>query len=87
MSYGQAFPLAAASQAHKQNFGPDLAIHLICRQCKDPVPNIVEQFGSGDLVCADCGLILGDRIVDTRSECKSPVFVLTTKLNVYPQGV
>ena len=29
---------------------------------------IVEEFGSGDLVCGRCGLVLGDRIVDTRSE-------------------
>jgi len=24
-------------------------------------------------VCGDCGTILGDRIVDTRSECESPI--------------
>jgi len=71
MSYGQAFPLVASNQSHKQSFGPDLSVHLICRQCKDPTPNIVEQFGSGDLVCGDCGLVLGDRIVDTRSEWRT----------------
>lgn len=71
MSYAQAFPLASGGQQQKQTYGPDLAVHLICRQCKDPVPNIVEQFGSGDLVCGDCGLILGDRIVDTRSEWRT----------------
>lgn len=34
-------------------------------------PNISEEFSSGDLVCADCGLVLGDRIVDTRSEWRT----------------
>ncbi len=50
--------------------GPDLAVRLICPDCKDPNPKIVEEFESGDLVCGDCGLVLGDRIVDTRSKCK-----------------
>jgi len=29
---------------------------------------LVEEYSSGDLVCGDCGLVLGDRIIDTRSE-------------------
>lgn len=68
----QPFPLAAAAAAAaaKEHFGPDLAVRLICPDCKDPMPNISEEFSSGDLVCKDCGLVLGDRIVDTRSECK-----------------
>lgn len=70
MSFGQAFPLAVGMQNPKQNFGPDLAVRLICPECRDPIPNIVEEFGSGDMVCGSCGLVLGDRIVDTRSECE-----------------
>jgi hypothetical protein len=60
-------------------FGPDLAVRLICPDCKDPNPNIVEQFGSGDIVCGNCGMVLGDRIVDTRSEWRvsHPVFSFT----------
>ena len=75
----------AAQQSNKNLnnnvFGPDLAVRLICPECKDPMPNIVEEFGSGDLVCGTCGLILGDRVVDTRSEWRvssvsfSPPFV------------
>ena len=69
MSFAQPFPLAAPHlKAQQQTFGPDLAVRLICPECRDPNPNIVEEFGSGDLVCGNCGLILGDRIVDTRSE-------------------
>ncbi|QRV87845.1 transcription initiation factor IIB [Ceratobasidium sp. AG-Ba] len=66
----QAFPLQQpqAAPAQKQAFAPDLSVRLICPECKDPNPKIVEEFGSGDLVCGDCGLVLGDRIVDTRSE-------------------
>jgi transcription initiation factor TFIIB len=47
----------------------DLAVRLICPECRDQQPNIEEEFSSGDLVCRGCGLVLGDRIVDTRSEC------------------
>ena len=56
------------NQQKAQTFGPDLNVRLICPECRDPNPKIVEEFSSGDLVCGGCGLVLGDRIVDTRSE-------------------
>ncbi|KAF5333152.1 hypothetical protein D9611_002714 [Ephemerocybe angulata] len=72
MAYSQPFPLAAPTKgANAPTFGPDLAVRLICPECRDPNPNIVEEFGSGDLVCGNCGLVLGDRIVDTRSEWRT----------------
>ncbi|KZS97854.1 TFIIB-domain-containing protein [Sistotremastrum niveocremeum HHB9708] len=71
MSFAQPFPLAQPLAASKPSFGPDLAVRLICPDCRDPNPNIVEEFGSGDLVCGTCGLVLGDRIVDTRSEWRT----------------
>lgn len=72
MAYAQPFPLAQPAQKSLQpTFGPDLAVRLICPECRDPNPNIVEEFSSGDLVCGTCGLVLGDRIVDTRSEWRT----------------
>jgi len=71
MAFSQPFPLAAPKAAEQQTFGPDLAVRLICPECRDPNPKIVEEFGSGDLVCGTCGLVLGDRIVDTRSEWRT----------------
>ncbi|KAI5119602.1 hypothetical protein M0805_005772 [Coniferiporia weirii] len=73
MAYAQPFPLAAPQPdlQPKNSFGPDLAVRLICPECRDPNPNIIEEFGSGDLVCGTCGLILGDRVVDTRSEWRT----------------
>jgi transcription initiation factor TFIIB len=73
MAFSQPFPLAAPQlkTAQQPSFGPDLAVRLICPECRDPNPNIVEEFGSGDLVCGTCGLVLGDRIVDTRSEWRT----------------
>ncbi|KAJ1964538.1 transcription initiation factor IIB [Dipsacomyces acuminosporus] len=48
-----------------------LNVTLMCPDCRSPVPNIIEEFASGDLVCGDCGLVLGDRIIDTRSEWRT----------------
>jgi transcription initiation factor TFIIB len=73
MAYSQPFPLAAPQikGSKEPTFGPDLAVRLICPDCRDPNPHIVEEFGSGDLVCGNCGLVLGDRVVDTRSEWRT----------------
>ncbi|GJE84059.1 cyclin-like protein [Phanerochaete sordida] len=74
MAYSQPFPRnnpAAVEKTQPQTFGPDLAVRLICPDCRDPNPNIVEEFSSGDLVCGTCGLVLGDRVVDTRSEWRT----------------
>ncbi len=49
----------------------DLNVRIICQECRDPVPNIIEDFKSGDLVCGNCGLVLGNRIIDTRSEWRT----------------
>ncbi|CAK5262854.1 unnamed protein product [Mycena citricolor] len=73
MAYSQPFPLAKqpGQQELPPTFRPDLNVRLICPDCKDPNPQIAEEFSSGDLVCASCGLVLGDRIVDTRSEWRT----------------
>jgi transcription initiation factor TFIIB len=42
----------------------------LCPDCKIDPPNLVEEFASGDVVCGDCGLVVGDKIIDTRSECE-----------------
>ena len=49
----------------------NLNMQVICRDCKEYPPNLVEEFSSGDMVCGSCGLVLGDRIVDTRSEWRT----------------
>lgn len=49
----------------------NLNIHLICPECKEVPPNLIEEFTNGDTVCQSCGLVLGERIVDTRSEWRT----------------
>ena len=46
-------------------------MHLVCPDCKEVPPNLVEEYASGDMVCGDCGLVLGGRIVDTHSEWRT----------------
>lgn len=67
------FPLREPQQkdASPQAFQPNLNVRLCCPDCRVDPPHIVEEFASGDLVCGDCGLVLGDRIIDTRSEWRT----------------
>ena len=67
------FPLREPSQKDQgpQQFQPNLNVHVSCPDCRIIPPHIVEEFASGDLVCGDCGLVLGDRIIDTRSEWRT----------------
>lgn len=60
----------AADEEHKF-LGPNLNISLVCPDCKVYPPDLVERFSEGDVVCALCGLVLSDRIVDTRSEWRT----------------
>ena len=82
----QPFPLTRDEEQQQQLQQPkrrevDLAVRLVCPDCRDETPNIEEEFSSGDLVCRGCGLVLGDRIVDTRSECTP--FSATSPETVY----
>jgi transcription initiation factor TFIIB len=44
---------------------------LSCPDCKEFPPNLTEEFSSGDMVCTSCGLVVGERIIDTRSEWRT----------------
>jgi len=50
-------------------FRPNLNDSLMCPEGNDN--NIIEELSSKDAVCGDCGLVPGDRIIDTRSECRT----------------
>lgn len=55
----------------EQEWSQNLNMTAMCKDCKEIPPNLVEEFSSGDLVCGSCGLVIGDRIVDTRSEWRT----------------
>lgn len=46
-------------------------ITLTCPECKIYPPDLIERFSEGDIVCGSCGLVLSDRVVDTRSEWRT----------------
>jgi len=52
-------------------FQEDLNNILFCPDCKEIPPNLVEEFSSGDMVCESCGVVVGTRIIDTRSEWRT----------------
>ena len=58
---------AAAREAYKEN----LDNIVLCPDCKEFPPNLVEEFSSGDMVCDSCGLVVGPRIIDSRSEWRT----------------
>ncbi|EPQ28031.1 uncharacterized protein PFL1_04358 [Pseudozyma flocculosa PF-1] len=77
-AFAQPFALSAryaadrgAAPKGEDDFVPDLNVRLICRDCKIDPPNLTEEFDSGDLVCSDCGLVVGENIIDTRSEWRT----------------
>ncbi|KAJ2687212.1 transcription initiation factor IIB [Coemansia spiralis] len=39
---------------------------LMCPDCRGS--NIMHSFATGDLLCADCNTVVGDRLIDSRSE-------------------
>ena len=56
---------------NKKFTGPNLNVTLICPDCKQFPPDLIERFSEGDIICGQCGLVLSDRIVDTRSEWRT----------------
>ncbi|KAG0677750.1 transcription initiation factor IIB [Kluyveromyces marxianus] len=69
MSLPQAASANVAATSRRR--GPNLNIVISCPECKVYPPKVVERFAEGDIVCALCGLVLSDRIVDTRSEWRT----------------
>lgn len=53
------------------SFQEDLSNVLCCPDCREFPPNLVEEFSSGDMVCESCGVVVGSRIIDNRSEWRT----------------
>jgi len=59
-------------EGEKQSSKPaNLNVKLYCPECKKDDPEVVEDYAAGDMICKDCGLVLGDRIVDEHSEWRT----------------
>lgn len=62
---------AEASAKAEAEYRENLNNILTCPDCKEFPPNLIEEFSSGDMVCGSCGLVVGERIIDTRSEWRT----------------
>ncbi|VEU21853.1 DEKNAAC102852 [Brettanomyces naardenensis] len=51
--------------------GVNLNVVLACPECKVYPPELIERHSDGDIVCALCGLVLSDRVIDSRSEWRT----------------
>src|ERR1700760_4501237 len=49
-----------------------------------PDVNLIEDYRAGDLICPECGLVVGDRVVDVGSEWRT---FSNEKSNVDPSRV
>lgn len=61
----------AAGDGGGAGYQEDLNNVLCCPDCREIPPNLVEEFSSGDMVCQSCGVVVGTRIIDTRSEWRT----------------
>ena len=62
---------SSSSSSTNKYTGPNLNVTLTCPDCKLFPPDLIERFSEGDIICGQCGLVLSDRIVDTRSEWRT----------------
>ncbi|KAK4226683.1 cyclin-like protein [Podospora fimiseda] len=61
----------ASATGGPSEYKEDLNNILMCKDCKEVPPNLVEEFSNGDMVCGSCGIVIGARIIDTRSEWRT----------------
>ena len=60
-------PIAVEPQEWQEN----LNIRLLCPECREDPPNLFEDHQSGDTICESCGIVLGQRGIDTRAEWRT----------------
>jgi len=66
----QNMPDDPMSQREKK-WEQELTLNLICPDCKEDPADLTEVPHSGDVVCNSCGLVIGDRVIDTGSEWRT----------------
>ena len=69
LSPGQVIEDTPAPQS--QEWEQNLNNGMICPDCRMNPPELDHNFQTGDFVCMNCGLVLGQRLVDNRSEWRT----------------
>jgi transcription initiation factor TFIIB len=71
LSPGEVYTDSSLEPTSPQSWHDDLGILLICPDCRENPPILVEERSSGDTVCGSCGRVLADRLIDTSSEWRT----------------
>lgn len=58
-------------QPEQEEWRENLNVRLICKDCRDDPPDLYEDHQSGDMICANCGLVLQQRTIDQSSEWRT----------------
>ena len=53
----------------KKSEEPKMSAIVQCPQ--HPGSNLIEDYRAGDMICSECGLVVGDRVVDVGSEWRT----------------
>jgi len=64
-------PDAAVLPLKEEEWRENLNVKLMCRDCREDPPELYEDHASGDLICANCGLVLQERAIDQSSEWRT----------------
>lgn len=70
LSPGEVLEEAPVQQV-SQDWVEDLNVILMCPDCREMPPNLVENFSVGDTICGSCGRVLSERNLDYRSEWRT----------------
>lgn len=49
----------------------NLSVKLMCPECREDPPNLVEDTSAGDVICESCGIVLSQRGIDQRAEWRT----------------
>jgi transcription initiation factor TFIIB len=71
LSPGEVLEEVPEAPPQELEYVQDLSVTLMCPECKEMPPNLVDEFSSGDTVCGSCGFVLGEHVIDTRSEWRT----------------
>ncbi|KAK5169713.1 transcription initiation factor IIB [Saxophila tyrrhenica] len=66
-----ALPEPEPQMKKEEEWRENLNVRMICKDCREDPPNLYEDHASGDLICADCGLVLQQRTIDQSSEWRT----------------
>lgn len=71
LSPGQVIEEPANESAQEQRYVQNLNRKMICPDCRDDPPQLIEDWAEGNVTCANCGLVLETHLVDQRSEWRT----------------